>query len=199
MLDYARFHGLTVNHQAKCPIQQCIEDLECIESDEESVIVGTEDLGAQLRHERILVTKDALALLSEVTKAQDQELHDAFLLPKTRWSHDLKVELPLLRTDPEVDMQDHPHLVILGLGKEFLPLDQVEDEEDESLEWLGLSHSSPSKVNAKLPSEKLTISKDAILYLQEVSGHCEIDCEAYKLQSKLESDGLVQLLAHTTT
>ena len=198
VLEYARFYGLTVNYLATCPIQQCIRDLDRIESDDEPMLLEAEGSPAQIQNERILIPKNALALLSNVTTAQGQVLHDGLPLPKIHRSRDMKVELPLLRTDPEVDMQDHPHRVMPELAKELIPLEKVEDGKDESLQWSGCSHSLPAKVNAKLASELLTISKNTILYLQEVSGRHETRCEAFKLETNLNPDRLVRLIACTT-
>ena len=195
VLEYARFHGLTVNHLATCPIQQCIRDLSPMESDDEPMFLEVERSRAQIQHERLVVPKNALALLTTVTRAQGQELHLGQSLPKILPPRDMKVEPPLLRTDPEVDMQEHPHRAMPELAKELIPLEKVEDGNDESLQWPAFSHSLPAKVNARLASELLTISKDTILYLQDVSRGHEISCEADKLESKLNSDRLVRLIA----
>ena len=198
VLKYARFHGPTVNHLATCPIQRCIRDLNCAESADEPTLLEVEGSLAQIPHKCLLIPENALALLTKCTKPRGQELHDGVPLPKIHRLRDMKVELPLLRTDPEVDMQDHPRRVMPELAKEPIPLVKVEDRKDESFLWLGCSHSLLAKVNAKLASESLIISKDTILYLQEVSGCHEPSCEVFKLESKLNSNRLVRLIACTT-
>ena len=203
LLEYARFHGLTIDHRSINPLEYCsletgLAEPELIEAEDSDLFEITAGQ-TEPPHEKLTIGKDALALLSSVSKPQSLELDDQFLPPKTHRIQDLKMELPLLRTDHELDMLEYPHRLVPDLAHEHLPFEKVEDEQDESLEWPSSYHKLPQEMDARCASEKLVISKDTIIFLQEALNHLGPDGKPPRFDDELKPYKRVRVFQCSTS
>ncbi len=168
IIDYARFYGLIGDHLEPHPLQgTAARAFRSLELDDDDGLLPP-NLGEYgLPQERLTVDAGAAALLSsiaalaKVPPACDDEVIDIHRIRK------LKLELPLLRSDHEVDMLSFGARIVPDLEQEFLPLETVNEEADEGLTWPPSCYQLPEKFANKSTSEKLHVSSNALAYLQE--------------------------------
>lgn len=174
LLEYARFHGLSRNHQECNPLEELSSLSASLYEDtgsfpEKEDFAKIEAAAKSPPVERLDVSREALNLLREVTRLQGpvpQFEHDSKLDPHR--VRNLKQELPLLRTDHEADMQDIARRAEVDLAHDFLPLEHIEEEEDEGLSWPKKYDNLPEECLKELQNERLEIPKDAFIYLKDV-------------------------------
>ncbi|KAL8930988.1 MAG: hypothetical protein Q9208_000089 [Pyrenodesmia sp. 3 TL-2023] len=170
ILEYARYYGLSRSHLDIDPLELLppTEDISLPFDD------GTlwEHFSAHARsppHERLQAVKEASAFLA-VTDPKQYEgcaFEDFDPLPRHR-IHDNKQELPLLRTDHEVDMLNFAHRIVPNLADEFFPSEKVNDEEDEGFGWPSKYLALPEQVFQRAQNEKLVVGKDVLAYIGSV-------------------------------
>ena len=167
IIDYARFYGLISDHLEPHPLQGTAarDTFHSLELDDDGL--SPPNFPAyRLPQERLTVDAGAAAVLSsiaalaEVPPARD----DVIDIHRIR---NLKLELPLLRSDHEVDMLNFGPQIVPDLEHEFLPLETVNEEVDEGLAWPPPCYQLPGKFANKSASEKLHVSSNALAYLQE--------------------------------
>ena len=200
ILDYARFYGLISDHLEPHPLRRIAagdtsHSLELDDDDDDDGLLPPNFPACGLPQERLTVDAGAAVMLSSVAAlakvppGRDNEVIN------THRIKDLKLELPLLRSDHEVDMLNFGHQVLPDLEHEFLPLEAVNEEADEGLTWPSTCYQLPRKFANKSMSEKLCVSSNALAYLQETlnfhsDGHdgFEYDDQAYrKVHTKYRS------------
>ena len=189
VIDYARFYGLISDHLEPHPLQGTAarDTFHSLELDDHDGLLPP-NLGEYgLPQERLTVDAGAAALLSSIASrakvppACDNKVIDTHRIRK------LKLELPLLRSDHEVDMLNFGPRIVPDLEQEFLPLETVNEEADEGLTWPPSCYQLPGEFANKSTSEKLHVSSNALAYLQEtlnfhLDGHdgFEYDDPAFK-------------------
>ena len=172
LLDYARFYGLTRNHLEQIPLQDVVypsDFLAKLEDPPGAFQIDALQSGIPL--ETLSLDRDAAILLTSIkqSSASNEPLgFDEYNIPDSHRARNVKLELPLLRTDHESDMLDFRYRGMRDLAEEHLPLESVDEENDEGLSWPIRFFRLPEEFNQKLESEKLDITKDTLLYLQRV-------------------------------
>lgn len=98
--------------------------------------------------------------------AQDEMplLDDKPALPRYLFAQELKLELPLLESDPEADMEEYYRQVnsvpkTIDLSKEWLPLVPLDREKGESLEFPSWVAKLPAKLAMELAEENKRAAK----------------------------------------
>ena len=168
IIDYARFYGLISDHLEPHPLQgTAARDIfHSLELDDDDGLLPPNLPAYGLPQERLTVDAGVAAVLSsiaalaEVPPARDDVID-------THRIRNLKLELPLLRSDHEVDMLNFGPQIVPDLEHEFLPLETVNEEADEGLTWPATCYQLPGKFANKSASEKLHVSSNALAYLQE--------------------------------
>ena len=168
--EYARFYGLTRDHLDPHPLKVIpgLIDLWQDLGDLSSLFdIDTNDLS--LPTERIAIGIEAASFLAAATSLQSKQTprfdEDASI--RTHHVRDLKFELPLLRTDHELDVLRFKQRAQPDLDHEFLPIETVDVETDEGLAWPSRFSSLPNDYWNRALSEKVTISSDMLLYLRQ--------------------------------
>ncbi|MCJ1399854.1 hypothetical protein MMC11_003057 [Xylographa trunciseda] len=187
ILEYARFHDLTVNYRESNPLSILSEALPApLRIDESGLVEITKDLRT-IASERLEFGKGAVIYLASIINASSY-LPRAYndLLPKNHRIRDLKLEPPLLQSDHELDMQQFGARVVPDLKKEHLPLERVNDERDEGLGWPSSYAELPAKVSARSLVEKLSISKDVLLYLRDTLQWQQVGQEQPRYDSEIK-------------
>jgi hypothetical protein len=169
-LEYARFYGLAVDHRTVNSLSCFIENVSSIQPGDESDLF---EIGVNVEiptKERFQLYKDAAAFLSCIKNDQDGPAahRDAFVPEPRRFKHH-KLEIPLLRTDHACDMEDFGTRINPSLWNHHLPPAILDEEADEGISWPSSYYELRLQTKLNSESEKLTVSKETFLYLNDVT------------------------------
>ena len=169
IIDYARFHGLACDHRQLSPLRGLTppENLR-FSLDDPPELVHIDLSNVKVPEERLAMDAGAASLLSSIAESakQSPSHSDQDLGIDTHRVRNIKHELPLLRSDHELDILQFAAPIIPDLQNEFLPFETVDIEEDEAFEWPSSYYTLPDEATKRSESEKLEVSKDDLLFLQ---------------------------------
>lgn len=189
IIDYARFYGLISDHLEPHPLRGIAtrDTSHSLELDDDDGLSPLNFPACGLSQERLTVDAGAAVMLSSIAALAKVPLGRDDEVINIHRIRNLKLELPLLRSDHEVDMLSFGPQVLPDLEHEFFPLEAVNEEADEGLTWPSTCYQLPGKFANKSTSEKLCVSSNALAYLQEtVNFHLdnrhgfEYDDQAYR-------------------
>jgi len=191
VLEYARFHGLCTDYLLEQP---CIDDIpipssDCFEADLRDPVdfSVTNDVASDLTKERLTVNKEVALLLRAI---QPLEMPDGNTLqPSDGWrrAKRLKVEVPVLRSDEELDLLNFGCTDIPSFSKIRIPYELVDVEKDEGVEWPKKYYDYPAQCDKKARVEKLAISRDDLVFLGDmVKDHWTPDVSEHIKEESLE-------------
>ena len=172
ILEYARFHGLCTDYLLEQPR---INDIpipsnECFESNLRDPVdcSVTNDAASELTKERLTVDKEVVLLLKAIQ--QQQGPNEYTLLPSDDWrrAKRLKVELPILKSDEELDLLNFGCTATPSFSKLRIPYELVDVENDEGFEWPKKYFDYPAQCHKQARVEKLAISRDDLLFLGDM-------------------------------
>lgn len=171
-LDYTRSHGLCIDYTVELS-QLRIGDSD-IPSDDtiDQDLRGpfdssTTDAVARLARERLAVNRDAAALLKSVLALRDAPVCELVVEDGRKRILDWKQELPILRTDVELDLQGFGNVDVLDLRDSRIPSESVNEDEDEGFEWPDKYLAYPGRCDALAGAERLAVSRHVLVYLQD--------------------------------
>lgn len=169
VLEYARLYGLCKDFLSENPVsRQLLPHPPCDNQDDSEDIIGItilKDATESALKERLVIEKEAASFLRAIFTLQHTDIEEDTTLPRRRIA-DLKQELPLLKTDDELDLQRFGEKAARDFRNINLPLEIVDNDKDEGLEWSSAHYDLPAHYYSQAHSEKLEISRDALLYLQ---------------------------------
>jgi len=171
MIDYARFYGLIQDHLEDQPLQGLAAPHDFLSQlDDTADLFQISSDCVKVPEERLPVDAGTASLLSEIAALAKHapppfDVDSEFEVRRVRR---MKRELPLLRTDHEVDLLRFASRIVPNLEREFLPLETIDEEADEGFEWPSTCHDLPDEYLGKFKAEKLVFPKEALIYLQEV-------------------------------
>jgi hypothetical protein len=171
-LEYARQNGIALDHNIEPG--HMIANLRALmigpwSLDEDLPLL---DFGEEPKvEERFSVSKEAAILLSSIVRQDDQQ-SDGILSSSSlelRRRKRLKVELPVLRTDPDFDYKQFRSRdgFEINIQDVKLPLEVVEVEKDEGLMWSKANRDIGPSVMARIQNEKLPVTRETIAYIQK--------------------------------
>ena len=168
VLEYARYYNLSKNHMGVDPLRYVPPpDQPPLQLDTEPAWLQSGPSITTPPSERLIAVKEASALLAVTDPKQygDYAFEALDLAPTHRIRH-LKVELPLLRSDHEMDMLNFARRIEPNLAEEFIPFEKVDNEQDEGPEWPSYCHAWPAMYFQKAQNEKLEVARDVIAYMK---------------------------------
>ncbi|KAF2708876.1 hypothetical protein K504DRAFT_482355 [Pleomassaria siparia CBS 279.74] len=174
ILEYARFHGLCVDYTSEQPRVDdiAIPSSETLQTDlQDPPECPTTNPAIELTKERLTLNKEAALLLQAVHLLRpapvDNET-DKIKLPLEDWrqSAKLKQEVPLLRTDHELDMKSFGNTDTPSFTRLEIPLEVINVEKDEGLQWPAKYRDYPAQCDEKARAERLQVSKEDLRFLQ---------------------------------
>ena len=169
VLEYARFYGLTTDYRDVKPLGPSIQDDCPLVLDEDPTLFHITAGIATPIPERLTISREAAKFLSCVGSKQHRpSMVDDGLIEKTHRIRDMKMEIPLLYTDHVLDMRQFGGLLTPNLVNEHLPLEYLDDELDEGLEWPSKYQELHLNAAKKSETEKLSVSKDILIYMKDV-------------------------------
>ncbi|KAK2754785.1 hypothetical protein FQN54_006678 [Arachnomyces sp. PD_36] len=199
ILEYARFHGVASSHYPSSDLLDYIstDDLESIpqdlseeDCDLQSTLSSAGTKAKVKENERLEIGRDGAILLSSIIKPalplSRPSYTPSHLLHRVR---NMKLSLPILRSDHDLDMLAFDSSPIsLDPSELNLPLDKLERENDESLEWPDYCLDFPMQLWEGARREKLDCAREVLVFIQGIRG---VPCweggevERFKMQKKV--------------
>jgi hypothetical protein len=169
-LEYARVQGLCVDYTTE-PNPFLDSDIPPIAAfDEDICSLSTSsitDATFALLKERLAVSREAALLLKTVHTLQEAPVIDHLQTGRRKWLLDLKQELPVLQSDHDVDLLSFGSVAPPDFKNTKIPSELVIEQNDEGFEWPTTYLAYPARCNAHVKAEKLAVSRNVLLYLQE--------------------------------
>jgi hypothetical protein len=170
ILEWARAQGICVNYETELSRITTFQSLSnddfnrhLHEPSDATITTAVNELVK----ERLTVNKDTALLLKAVHPLHDVPATDPSVTSRPRRRHDLKQELPVLRSDHELDLLNFGNTAVPNLLKLQIPFEITIQENDEGFEWPTKYLDYPARCDARVRTEKLTISRDVLVYLQD--------------------------------
>lgn len=172
IIEYARFHGLASDCLTEPLPQSHIEKLHQNSGDtltDDSDLKQVEYRPIPKLEERLTVDKGAALLIAGASggfldqKAIEKTIRDVSGAPKLRR---LKIELPLLKTDPDVDFAAFRQQNLAPIEDGKLIYEPIDDEKDEGLQWPSDLTSFPGNILKDCSSERFEVLKETLVYMQ---------------------------------
>jgi hypothetical protein len=169
VLEYARSHGLCSDYTLERPLVHSIKppsDDEIIADLKDPANLSFTNPVEGVIKERLAVSKDAVLLLKEVLSMQ--QMPDNTTPTREIWKRAsrLKLELPLVSTDNDLDLLNFGSADVPSFNSLRMPIAPVDEENDEGLQWPPEYYEYPRLCDAKAKAEKLLVTKDGLVYLQ---------------------------------
>ena len=176
MVDYARLHGLAVDHLA---VPLPISHVETIQKSAYHNVIDKEGL-LHIEfpihvniEEHLTVDEGAARLLQDANNGFSKVEIDSIVIPllDTRLTKNLRMETPLLMTDHATDFKDFAQWEESHYIDGCLPMEPLDDEMDVGLGWPEKLQKLPAAILKELKREKIELSKEVLIYLRaEVKG-----------------------------
>jgi hypothetical protein len=174
-LEYARSNGLACDHMAD---RLVFSELAYLQTAAHHSLADDSELhhfnfGCEFKlEERITISKDGAQLLSSIAQQEAAEAIDALVLPMLKTRSIIsraKLELPLLKTDHETDCKNFARRddFEIKLCDIKFPLEVVNEENNEGIAWPSRFSSIGAHVLEKLKQEKITVSREDLIHLQD--------------------------------
>ena len=168
IIEYARFHGLVKDHQNINPLTHLLRPALWPTSQEDpDEWANGEALQASSTNEKLAISQEAATLLSSCTttpKTGAQEY--AELLCPRRRAYKQKLEVPVLLTDNELDVQRFVQRIEPELAGFNLPYERIDEENDEGFAWPETYYVNHDKLESRCTGEKIEATRDVFSYLQ---------------------------------
>lgn len=177
LVEYARYHGIATDHTAIDPYRSI--SLLSADNIEESIVDPNGSLPVDIEgawsvvqekvREKLHIDSSVARLLSEVLRPKPRsECRSDSHLPNFRLVQELKLELPLLPTDHEMDMRRLvPKEGLEDLYQE-LSLITLDDEGDEGLAFPSFYDDMVTEVREQAMHEKLASTRGALRYIEYI-------------------------------
>lgn len=178
VLEYARAQGICTDYTTELPrlVDICLSLKHTVEQDLRDPL--DDDLDNAVAAANELVKKRVALSVNKETahilrtfRSVDHPLTSQFLAAEgLQRIRELKQELPVLRTDAELDM--------LAFGRKFepdfkdlrtrIPSEELDEERDEGFGWPARYAAYPAQCDAKVKSERLAVTRETMQLLQSV-------------------------------
>ncbi|ORX95794.1 hypothetical protein BCR34DRAFT_470026, partial [Clohesyomyces aquaticus] len=159
----------------------------------------THQAGA-LTKERLNVSREAALLLKAVHYMQEPlQDEEVFPDPRRHLSR-LKQEVPLLKSDPHIDLENFGSTDLPDLNSVRIPLEHFHTEDDEGPDWPTKYLAYPTEYFEAVKNEKLAVSRDHFIFLQHSIRDTYTDQDAERIKAedvrykRVKSDGSDQML-----
>jgi hypothetical protein len=196
VLAYARSHGLCSPYDREPfqPVPRSALDLTFdLDGEPSSPNISDGELAtaaAALGHEKIGVSTEAVALLHGIGVQARGERAPCTVPDAWERVKGLKVELPVLRTDAELDLVRFGKRVEPVLGLLRIPSEKVDVQNDEGFEWPERYAEYTALWDERARGEKLKVSGDAMRCLEEAGRGLLADAEWERCKGDLWRDAI---------
>jgi len=191
VLEWARAQGVCVNYETEL---LHIRHLQSPSDDEfdrhlhEPSDATIDTAVSGLVKEKLTVNKDTALLLKAAHTLQDELASDLMVTNNRRWRRDLRQELPVLRSDHELDLLNFGDTAVPDFKNSQIPSEITVEENDEGFGWPTRYLDYPAQCDARVKAEKLAISREVLVYLQDTIR----DAYAPEDGQRLEAESLIR-------
>jgi hypothetical protein len=170
-LEFARLHGLCEDFTTTRPLELCAISLKL-----ENIVQELEDppggfhLDPSIHFyhpEKLEMPKEVQAFMQSTLNPPNNSFLEAIPVKKP-YSKFLKVEVPLLTTDNELDVLHFGQRAVPNLHDMIFPHEDIQKENDEGLEWPSAYLDLPQNYQQKIEEDKFEADKSASKYLLSV-------------------------------
>ncbi|KAH7398386.1 hypothetical protein BKA66DRAFT_592319 [Pyrenochaeta sp. MPI-SDFR-AT-0127] len=198
VLEYARLHGLCKDYtteQLHIGVTHVPSSNDIDHGFRDPLESSITQTVTELTRERLTLNKDAALLLQDVHSLQQAPAEDIITEDRRRYILGLKQELPILRTDNELDLLNFGSTALPHFKDLRIPSEIIHEENDEGFGWPSKYLAYASQCNERVNGEKIAVSKEALVYLQEAirdtyttedSEHIKAESLQYKPNTLLE-------------
>ncbi|KAF1936475.1 hypothetical protein EJ02DRAFT_413939 [Clathrospora elynae] len=169
VLEYARSHGACVDYTTE---RLRISDVNLPSNDTfDRDIWDPSDASitnaiSGLTKERLEVNMDAALLLKAIHSFQEAPAKDYLAAEKRKWMLSLKQELPVIRSDYQLDLLNFGSAAMPDFKNLRIPNEITNEENDEGFEWPSKYSAYPAQCDEQAKAEKLAVSRDVLVHLQ---------------------------------
>lgn len=171
LLDFARHHGLTVPYTS----ENFILPLSWSDTSDDDAFLSELNLSSSslarskydLLHERLAVSSQAVLLLAKACLPPEALDNAAYGEEAKRTCAQMKQELPLLRSDNDLDLRHFGQRVEPDMRTINLRAIVVDDEADEGLRWPSRLQSLPAEIDTQMTTERLRVGGQAAQFLHD--------------------------------
>lgn len=179
VLEYARFHGLCSDYTQELQRLDCFvgPPASAVDIDLDLQMEGLSpptNLTDMLIKERLAVSKEAVTLLKNTQSSLSVPSEPSLVASDQRYTRRLKQEVPILLSDNELDMLRFGSAMEMSFNDLRIPLESIHDDPDNGLEWSPKCLALPEQCDARVRHEKLSVSRDILLYIQEATSHATL-------------------------
>lgn len=169
-LEYARHYELTKKYDADCVSSGDLPIPSDDPTDWDFGFPSAENVADRLSvltKERLAVSRDAAVLLRAMHELRIAPENEDAVDDHYQWVRRLKQELPILKTDNELDMLSFGNRAMPALKEIMIPSEVVDEEKDEGFEWPAKYLAYPTQCDKQIKAEKLAVSREVLLCLQD--------------------------------
>jgi hypothetical protein len=191
-LEYARKNGLAIDHRIYSTHSNYLAMLQDKTEFDADLDLPAFNFGPGVEvKDHLVLSRDGASALMSASQAELPHQFEATLLSllDSRRGHAFRLETPLLETDHELDCiafreRDWLDTKLQDIG---LPLETVNEEQNEGLEWTVKYREASSEIIGDLCKEKLAVNKDTFKYLQGTIGSHRIEGENEQLWATIQT------------
>ncbi|KAF2143875.1 uncharacterized protein K452DRAFT_247364, partial [Aplosporella prunicola CBS 121167] len=170
ILQYARFHGIAKKFTSQYPLDPDLIPTAPIFLSEgllDPVGAVSLELPRNFRiEERLCVNEATLAFLQSTCSVPKLHAEKDPFMARLNRVRNFKAELPILSSDNEMDMKRFLKQPVVDLGDTEIQPEHVDEEKDEGMAWPTKCETLPADYDKQVASEKLQVSRNILLYLQ---------------------------------
>jgi hypothetical protein len=170
ILEWARAQGICVNyktellHTGKLQAPSNDDYDQHLHDPSDTTIANAV---SALTKERLTVNTDTALLLKAAQSLQEETVADLPAIDSWKRIRDLKHELPVLRSDHELDLLNFGNIAVPDFKDLQIPSETVAQENDEGFQWPTQYLTFPAQCDEQVKAEKLAISREVLVYLQD--------------------------------
>jgi hypothetical protein len=138
--------------------------------------------------ERLAVDKDAALLLRVAYSPEEVLTIDPSATDSRMWIRDLKQELPVLQSDHQLDLLSFGNLAVPDFKTLRIPSEVTVEQNDEGFGWPTKYLSYPAQCDAQFKTEKLAVTREVLVHLQEAIRDAYIPEDG----EKIEAEGMIR-------
>ncbi|KAI4709662.1 hypothetical protein J4E89_005678 [Alternaria sp. Ai002NY15] len=187
VLEWARAQGVCVNYETEL---LHIRHLQSPSDDEfdrhlhEPSDATIDTVVSGLVKEKLTVNKDTALLLKAAHALQDELASDLTATNSRTRRRDLHQELPMLRSDHELDLLNFGDTVMPDFKNLHIPSEITVEENDEGFGWPTRYLDYPAQCDARVKTEKLAISREVLVYLQDTVRDAYVPEDGQRLEAE---------------
>ncbi|KAI4623704.1 hypothetical protein J4E80_003516 [Alternaria sp. BMP 0032] len=185
VLEWARAQGVCVNYETELlhirHLQSPLDD-EFDPHLHEPSDATIDAAVSGLVKEKLTVNKDTALLLKAAHALQDELASDLTVINSRTWGRDLRQELPVLPSDHELDVLNFGDAAAPDFKNLRIPYEVTVEESDEGFGWPTKYLDYPAQCEAQIRAEKLAITRDVLVYMQDTIRDAYVPEDGQKLE-----------------